>query len=120
MLNIPETQSSPEILLDDVKGTLHMSGNSYLQDSGRFYKPLLTWGNNFKCAKEKDFKIELKIGYYSTSSIQLLNHLLKSLAANNPGKIHLKMLIDHEEEDLIETANALTFNTGIKPEIISY
>lgn len=120
MLNIPETQSSPEVLLDDVKNTLSLSGNSYLQDSGKFYKPLLNWGNTFKCAKDKQFSIEIKLGYYSTSSIQLLNHFLKTLSANNPDKIVLKLLIDKEEEDLEETAKALVFNTGITPQVSHY
>jgi hypothetical protein len=32
----------------------------------------------------------------------------------------VKFLIDKEEEDLLETANALVYNTGIKPDIEKY
>lgn len=120
MINIPETQNSPEIVLDTDKLMLSISGNSYLVDPGRFYKLLFSWGENFKCPQSASLHVKVRLGYYSTSSIQMLNYFFRTLNKNNPGRIVLKFLLDKEEEDLVETANALVYNTGLKPELEKY
>jgi hypothetical protein len=120
MINIPETQNSPEVILDPEKNFLSIAGNSYLVDPARFYKLLFGWGENFKCPDGKTFNIKVKLGYYSTSSIQMLNYFFKTLSNRNPGKINIRFLVDKEDEDLLETSKALVYNTGLKPEIEKY
>ncbi|MBC7864119.1 MAG: DUF1987 family protein [Bacteroidia bacterium] len=120
MLKIPESQNSPEVILDTDKNKLTIAGNSYLVDPGRYYQLLFNWGEEYKCPNNKVFHIEIKLGYYSTSSIQMLNYFLKNLNSRNAGKIFIKFLIDKEDEDLLETARALTYNTGLKHEIEKY
>jgi hypothetical protein len=75
MINIEETQNSPEIILDTDKLTLSVKGNSYLVDPVRFYKLLFSWLENFSCPPDREFVATVKMGYYSTSSIQMLNRI---------------------------------------------
>lgn len=116
MILIEAKENSPYILLDPAKHFMIMKGNSFMANPSQFYSSLNTWMNSYKVPENEEFRIEITMGYYNTSSIQIMNLFLKTLYSNNKGKIKLKFYIDREEEELQESANSLVFNTGISPE----
>lgn len=120
MILIEARENSPYILLDPTKHFIIMKGNSFMANPSQFYYSLNTWMNNYTVPNGETFHIEVTMGYYNTSSIQIMNLFLKTLNANNKGKIKLKFYIDKEEEELQETANSLVFNTGITPQFELY
>lgn len=120
MILIESKENSPYILLDPSKHFMIIKGNSFMANPSQFYNSINTWMSTYKMPDTESFNIDITMGYYNTSSIQIINLFLKTLNANNPGKIQLKFYIDREEEDLQESANSLVFNTGIKPLIELY
>lgn len=115
MILIEAKENSPYILLDPSKHFMIVKGNSFMANPSQFYSSINAWMSGYHVPDGEDFHIDITMGYYNTSSIQIFNLFLKTLHANNKEKIKLKFYIDQEEEDLQESANSLTFNTGIKP-----
>lgn len=114
MIIIEQGDSSPYVKIDENENTMLLRGNSFSANPKQLFAEVLDWGRDFKVADDNIFKIEVTVGYYSTSHIQLLNLFLKTLNANNPGKIEVTFIVDQEdEEDLDEVMLSLTFNTGI-------
>lgn len=115
MISIEQGESSPYIRVDTVNLKMTIRGNSFVSNPLQLYHEVLDWGREFKVPAGKVFVIEITMGYYSTSNIQLLNLFFKNLNLNNPGQIELSFLIlEDEEEDLEETILSLVFNTGIE------
>ena len=86
-----------------------------MANPSQFYSSLNKWMASYRVPDGEKFRIDITMGYYNTSSIQIMNLFLKTLNQNNPNKIALKFFIDKEEEDLAESANTLVFNTGLTP-----
>lgn len=120
MILIEAKESSPYIEVNNNGTALTIKGNSFMPNPSQFYHILNTWVATYKTPEGKDLKIEVTMGYYNTSSIQIMNLLLKTLNTNSKGKIKLTFLIDKEEDDLEDTALSLAFNTGIEPTIKFY
>ena len=115
MILIEARENSPYICLDPAQHYMIMKGNSFMANPSQFYSSLNTWLTSYRVPDGETFRIDITMGYYNTSSIQIMNLFLKTLNQNNPNKIALKFFIDKEEEDLAESANTLVFNTGLTP-----
>lgn len=120
MILIEAKENSPYILLDPSRHFMIIKGNSFMANPSQFYSAINTWMSSYRVPDGEVFNIDVTMGYYNTSSIQIMNLFLKSINNNNKEKIKLKFFIDKEEEDLQESANSLVFNTGIIPVIELY
>jgi hypothetical protein len=116
---IQQTQSNALVEVDPGKQSVVIKGNSFIADPRSFYATCVDWARDYKVDKAT-LKIEITPGYYSTSNLQIFNAFLKTLGANNPGKIDLVFCVEAgEEEDMEETIYSLTFNTGIESRIVN-
>lgn len=120
MIEILEGEKSPYILLKTEDNKLVIKGNSFMANPPAFYEKLLEWGRTFKVADGKIFNIEITIGFYNTSTLKIMNMLLKTLSSSNPDKIDITLFVEDEDEDQINTATTITFNIGIEPKIVYY
>lgn len=120
MILIEAKENSPYIFLDPSKNFMIIKGNSYMANPSQFYMAINSWMAGYRVPEGEFFNIDLTMGYYNTSSIQIINLFFKTLNSNNKGKIVLKVFVDKDEEDLVESANTLVFNTEITPKIELY
>ncbi len=116
---IDAKENSPYMMVDAENYNLTIKGNSYMTNPSQFYHFLSGVMNNIKVPESKMFEINITMGYYNTSSIQIINIILKTLCTANEGKVKISFFIDKEEDELLETAMSLAFNTNVKP-IIEY
>jgi hypothetical protein len=115
MITLEQGESSPYLLIDTTNLKMILKGNSFVSNPQQLYHDMVSWVKSFKVPATQLFSVEITMGYYSTSNIQLLNLFLKTLHLNNPGQVDLKFFIlEDEEEDLEETVLSLIFNTGIE------
>jgi hypothetical protein len=115
MISIEQGESSPLVNIDTEKNLMVLKGNSFTSNPVQFYNSVINWGKTYIVQGNAVFRIEITMGYYSTSNIQLLNLFFKSLHSNNKGKVELTFFLNtEEEEDLDETILSLTFNTGLQ------
>jgi hypothetical protein len=118
MITIEQGESSPYVFVDTLENKMILNGNSFVSNPNVFYEELINWGKTVKAQEGKSILVEIKIGYYSTSNIQLFNLFFKTLHANNPDRVEVVFFLEkEEEEDLDETILSLVFNTGITHKI---
>lgn len=116
MITIEQGDSSPYVKLNPDNYSLVIRGNSFVSNPGQFYKEVMDWGKSLHLPAGAQLKVEISMGYYSTSNIQLLNLLFKTIISNNhKNAVDVLFFVSREdEEDLEETMLSLIFNTGIE------
>ena len=123
ILQIPEKNHTPRVLLDPNAGIFEFEGISLPEDLFAFYMPVLEWFDNYistirKIENQSAYpspKVTFKMTYYNSGSVRMLIFILQKL----------KMIVDiqtdtvidwyYEEEDLhiLENGKDLADLTGV-------
>lgn len=107
-LFIEKTKSTPEIYLDPVQHRLSIKGQSYPENSFKFYEPVLTWMDGYLAQVEQLVVVEIDfhMPYINTSSSKCLMMLLDKLevAYRLGKKISVLWYYDKENETALECA----------------
>jgi hypothetical protein len=86
-------------------GSLEMSGKSIPENSIEFYRPLLTWLDEYSTDPVAVTEITIMLEYFNTSSSKCLLDILRKLEAlNKSGRSNVKVLWHYEadDEDMME------------------
>ena len=79
-LFIKATKSSPEIHFDNTKNFLSIRGESYPENTARFYVPVLSWVEEYlQRLEDQEVTVEMDIPYFNSSSSKILLDLLDML-----------------------------------------
>jgi hypothetical protein len=98
---MPQTPTTPEVLLDPALGLLSLKGESYPENVLSFYAPVL---ERIRAAVEDDgleaFKVELHIPYYNSASAKALHRILQLLnrAGEKGCAVQVRWQFDAEDE----------------------
>lgn len=123
ILQIPEKNHTPRVLLDPDAGIFEFEGISLPEDLFAFYMPVLEWMDAYiatirKIENQSSYpspKVTFKMTYYNSGSVRMLIFILQKL----------KMIVDiqtdtvidwyYEEEDLhiLENGKDLAELTGV-------
>jgi hypothetical protein len=118
MIEIAEGEKSPYVLVKPEENKMIIKGNSFMANPPSFFEKVLQWSQDF--TSSAPFNVEITVGFYNTSTLKIMNMLLKTLSSNNPGKVNITLFVEDEDEDQINTASTITFNIGIQPKIVHY
>ncbi len=123
ILQIPEKDHTPRVLLDPNAGIFEFEGISLPEDLSAFYKPVLEWFDKYistirKIENQSAFpspKVTFKMTYYNSGSVRMLIFILQKLKMIVD--IQTETVIDwyYEEEDLhiLENGKDLADLTGV-------
>ena len=107
-LFIEKTKSTPEIHFDPVGGQLSIKGQSYPENSFKFYEPVFAWMDEYLLQVEQEVVVEIyfHMPYINTSSSKCLMMLLDKLneAFRKGKKIGVLWYYDLENETALECA----------------
>ncbi|PHR72293.1 MAG: hypothetical protein COA66_06140 [Arcobacter sp.] len=116
---IEKTKYTPEIRLNAQKGEINFTGKSYPENTFEFYKPILTWIEEY-LAKNIQNKtvINMEIIYFNSSSSKLFFDFFDIIDdASKNHDIIINWIYDEENdsaleagEDFIEDFENLNFN----------
>ena len=119
-LFIKVTKSSPEIHFDNTKNFLSIRGESYPENTARFYVPVLSWVEEYlQRLEDQEVTVEMDIPYFNSSSSKILLDLLDMLdeAVIKGKKIIVKWFYAEENQSALEAGEefqedfeALTFH----------
>jgi hypothetical protein len=118
MIEIAEGEKSPYVLVKPEENKMIIKGNSFMANPPSFFEKILQWSQGFKSSGP--FNVEVTVGFYNTSTLKIMNMLLKTISSNNPGKVNITLFVEDEDEDQINTASTITFNIGVQPKIVHY
>lgn len=105
-LFIEATTSSPLVELNPDAGKIRLVGESYPENALEFYRPILTWVDQFLQRDARPLSLDLHLTYLNTSSIKSLMDLLDALeeAFREGREIQLDWRYDEENERALELA----------------
>jgi hypothetical protein len=93
----------PIINFDAKTGVCDIIGESYMEDSYSFYKPVMIWLKEF-FAQNKPLVLNLKLVYFNTSSSRMLLEILDILKAHivQGGKVEINWFYKKEDPDMLK------------------
>ena len=71
-IKIEATENSPKIILDATKGLIHISGDSYPENTFEFYEMVLEWLQNYFNSPLETTTVKLNLSYFNSSTVQIL------------------------------------------------
>ena len=115
---IKEVQDAPYypvVNFDAVKGICEISGESYMEETFKFYSPLLEWIKNYLSDKTKPLTLNLKLTYFNTNSSRLIMDMLEIIKRSKDGgaKIIVNWYYDPADPDMIDEVEDFEMETGL-------
>lgn len=122
-LYMPHTEYTPEIRLEAEKGLIELRGKSYPENTFEFYRPVLSWIEEyFEANNDAATVVNLEITYCNSSSSKLLYDIFDIIEENGAAAMTRINWIYHEDnesaleagEDFIEDFQTLSINLVLK------
>jgi len=106
-LNIPATQATPGITAIGASGNLSMRGDSYPENSFKFFVPIIEWIKDYLAKSTAPLQLDLRLLYLNTSSVKGMMDIFDILeeAHNGGKKVSVTWYYDAENERVAELAN---------------
>ncbi len=96
-----ETPKTPEVLIDGDAGVIKMKGKSILEDSTKFYQPILEKINWYVEHAPQKTKVLIHLDYFNTPASKYLLKIFKSFEElHTKKKKEVSVLWYYEEGDL--------------------
>lgn len=119
-LKIEATKSSPEIYFNVETNVLTMTGESYPENTAKFYEPVFNWLENYIASiTNQKIVFNIELIYFNSSSSKVLMDIFDILesASKNGKKIKLNWIYDEDNdaaleygEEFEEDVDSLVFN----------
>ncbi len=110
----------PSVNFNASTGVCEISGESFLEDTVGFYKPILKWLEEFIETEKKSIIFVIKLTYFNTSTsrslLDILN-LLKKYEVEG-GDIVIKWHYDPSDVDMEEDIEDYMIDTGVSITLI--
>ena len=121
-MNLVGTDDTPNVILDAANSKFELSGRSLPEDVAAFYKPILTWLENFAETGPDKITFDFKLNYFNTaSSKMILDILLKLEEMNEDGdKVNIRWHYPSNDEDMKEAGEEYADMVEIPFEMIEY
>jgi len=119
-LYIEQTKSSPEIDFNAKTNVLKIQGESYPENTIRFYVPIINWLEQYsQNIKNQSVEVNIELIYFNSSSSQILLNIFDLLekCQQNENQVTVNWIYDEENdsalesgEDFQEELSYITFN----------
>ena len=110
----------PSVNFDANVGICEISGESFLEDTVDFYKPILSWLEEYTETLKKPLAFIIKLSYFNTSTSRSLLDILNILKAfeENGGEIVINWHYDSSDVDMEEDIEDYMIDTGLDINLI--
>lgn len=119
MFKIEKTTSTPYILVDEEKGYMYFSGESFHENVLEFYKKVIEWLMDYLKSDFKSLTFDCELKYFNSSTAKMLLNILMLMdkAASENKKVTVNWITTEDNEiniecgeDFSEEVSSLTFN----------
>jgi len=101
-IQIDGTDKSPAVILDKDKGLLEFVGRSLIEDSEKFFLPLVEWIIEYSKNPNEKTTVEFKFEYFNTSCSKWLITMTKQLKKLYEKDHNTEINWYYEDEDVLE------------------
>jgi hypothetical protein len=120
-LLIERTDETPEVRLDPEAGIFEFVGNSYPENSTKFYTPVLTWLRDFLNAQlVMPMTVDFNFDYFNTSSAKYILEILRLVQEHNENgnEVLVRWHYFEDDTDMQEAGEDYQATIGIPFELI--
>lgn len=113
---------TPTVKFDAQTGICELSGESFLEDTAEFYKPLVDWLVEFTTKIKKPIAFIIKLTYFNTSTSRCILDLLNVLKdyEDEGGEVTVNWHYDENDSDMEEDIEDYMIDTGLNINIIPF
>jgi len=123
-VDIPQTERTPQVLLDrsGEKGHIQFVGRSLPDDARSFYRPILSWIEDYFNNPNDDTLVSFNLEYFNTSSSKMLLQIIRKFREleDQSKKVTVEWHYLEEDEDILESGETFQDLTDLKFDFISY
>jgi len=115
----PETPYFPEVNFDVETGKCEISGESYMEETYKFYLPLITWIKQHIETKNQEIELIIKLIYLNTSSTKCILDMLEVLKdyQDKGGDVKVIWYYDIDDPDMVDEVEDFEVESGMKIEL---
>ncbi len=110
----------PSVSFNATTGVCELAGESFLEETLKFYEPLLKWLDEFCKTAKKPITFNFKLSYFNTSSSKRILDILLIMKdyEDHGGKVTVNWIFDEEDIDIEEDVEDLMIISELKVNII--
>ena len=127
MENIILTSSSatpyfPEVNFNLDTGECEIKGESYMEETYKFYLPLINWIKEYAKDVKKRLDLNIKLVYLNTSSTKCVLDILEILKdyEDQGGDVKVNWYFDKGDPDMVDEVEDFEAESGIKIKLIEF
>jgi len=115
----PETPYFPEVNFNANTGLCEIAGESYMEETYKFFLPLTSWIKDYINNIRKGIEFNVKLIYLNTSSTKCILDILEILKEyeTKGGQVKVVWYYDKEDPDMIDEVEDFEAESGIKIEL---
>ena len=117
---VPDAPYYPQVSFNAQSGVCEISGESYMEETFKFYSPLLDWIKNFLDESSKPLEMNFKLTYFNTNSSRLILDMLDIIKkANDKGKEgKVNWYYDTSDPDMVDEVEDFEMESGLNINMI--
>lgn len=95
---------TPKIQLDSEHGSVKIQGRSIPENSLDFYKPVLSWLDQYIKDPKEQTVVDVKLEYFNTSSSKCILDVFKKLEIifKRGSRVKINWYYEEDDEDMLE------------------
>ena len=117
---VPDAPYYPEVDFNADSGICEISGESYMEETFKFYSPLLDWIQDYFTEKNKALTLNFRLSYFNTNSSRLILDMLDILKKRKDGGQDVKVnwYYDTSDPDMIDEVEDFEMESGMDINLI--
>ena len=115
----PTTPYFPEVNFDFNSGVCEISGESYMEETYKFYLPLINWIKDYTKNAKRKIELNVKLIYLNTSSTKCVLDILEVLKdyEEQGGEVKVNWYFDKNDPDMVDEVEDFEAESGMKIEL---
>jgi hypothetical protein len=111
----------PSVNFNAESGVCEIRGESYMEETYRFYEPLIKWIKEY-IQKNKPLVLDFKLTYFNTNSSRLILDILDMLRKyrTSGGEVNVNWHYDKKDPDMVEEIEDFMAESGMDITLIPY
>ena len=117
----PETPYFPDVYCDYQTGVCELIGESYMEETYKFYTPIMEWLNDY-ISERKHIVFNFKLTYFNTSTSRIILDLLDILREykKDNGNIEINWYYRENDPDMVYEVEDFQNEADVKITLIPF
>ncbi len=112
----------PSVDFSITTGTCEISGESFLEETSKFYSPLLDWLKDYMANIKKPLTFNFKLTYFNTSTSKWILNILTLLKRyeENGGEVTVYWYYNEDDIDMQDDIQDYIIDTGVNIHLVPF